>query len=36
MDLDFKGLTDQCGNNISSLKIFFQTLINEIDNLKNN
>ena len=36
MHLDFKGLTDQCGNNISSLKIFFQTLINEIDNLKNN
>ena len=36
MNLDFKGLTDQCGNNIPSLKIFFQTLINEIDNLKNN
>ena len=36
MNLDFKGLSDQCGNNISSLKIFFQTLINEIDNLKNN
>ena len=36
MNLDFKGLTDKCGNSISSLKIFFQTLINEIDNLKNN
>ena len=36
MNLDFKSLTDQCGNNINSLKIFFQTLINEIDNLKNN
>ena len=36
MNLDFKSLTDQCGNDIGNLKTFFQTLIDEIDKLKIN
>ena len=34
MILDFKSLTDPCGNDIANLKTFFQTLIDEIDKLK--
>jgi len=36
MNLDFKSLTDPCGNDIANLKTFFQTLIDEIDKLKIN
>lgn len=36
MELDFKCLKTECGNNITSLRDLMQVLINEICNLKNN